>query len=88
MAPYTTTAASVALALVAATAHRALRLCALGGTRMSGSAAVAVLVVLVSGIASCVVDVVLLQELFYASTRDAMAAALGLRVPRQPTMVS
>ena len=49
------------LALVAATAHRALRLCALGGTRMSGSAAVAVLVVLLSGIASCVVDIVLLH---------------------------
>ena len=49
------------LALVVVAAHRALRLCALGGTRISGSAAVAVLVVLVSGIASCVVDVVLLH---------------------------
>ena len=49
------------LALVVVAAHRALRLCALGGTRISGSAAVAVLVVLVSGIASCVVDVVLLR---------------------------
>ena len=34
------------LALVVVAAHRALRLCALGGTRISGSAAVAVLVVL------------------------------------------
>ena len=57
------------LALVVVAAHRALRLCALGGTRISGSAAVAVLVVLVAGIASCAVDVVFCSALLVPHDR-------------------